>query len=142
MIFSFGVIEHFLRESERKAVLQKLYKMVKPKGWLITGVPNGVHPKRQAIKAKGLGGYKIPEIDYSVEKLRKELELAGFSKTDVIPWNLFGYLLPCCKNPISRFFALMMGIFRVVPSALVPMKFRERHAYFLIAISQKVEETT
>lgn len=142
MAFSFGVIEHFLRDSERNTVLRKLYNMVKPGGWVITVVPNGIHPMRYKQRSEGLGGYiyKIPEIDYSVVKLQKELEKVGFIKTEVVPYNLFGYLHTMIQNPIMNFFGfLLMIIFRILPKFLIPKEFQEKHAYTLVAFSQKKE---
>ncbi len=84
MVFSFGVVEHFLKDSERMRVLTKCYNATKRGSWCVTVVPNGACVKRQRIKQKGLGGYNIPEIDYTRKKLRDDLKSAGFTETEVI----------------------------------------------------------
>jgi 2-polyprenyl-3-methyl-5-hydroxy-6-metoxy-1,4-benzoquinol methylase len=137
MVFSIGVVEHFLEYKERIVMLKKFHEMVKTGGWLITIVPNGIYPKRREMKEKRLGGYKIPEIDYTSKKLQNELEIAGFSTTEVVPWNPFGYLSPFAKNLLTKGFALSIeGLFRVTQNFL-PLKLREKYSYSLIAISLK-----
>lgn len=137
MVFSFGVVEHFLEFKERIAILKKIHEMVKPGGWVVTAVPNGIHPKRREMKQKGLGGYKIPEIDYSPEKLQNELRVAGASKIDVVPWDPFGYLGLFAEHFLNQCFVLFIrGLFRFI-QIFLPSTFRQKHSYSLVAFSRK-----
>ena len=93
MVFNFGVIEHFLDDKEREKIIQKMFILCKPGGYVVSVVPNGAHPMRERMKNEGLGGYHIPEIDYDAKLMINEMTKAGVKWVEVIPNNLFGYLL-------------------------------------------------
>ena len=137
MVFSVGVIEHFLEYEKRILVLRRLFEQVKPGGWLITIVPNGGYSRRAEVKEKKLGGYRIPEIDYTSKKLQNELNIIGFSTTEVVPWEPLGYLSLFAKNPLTNGFAFVISVLFRMGESFLPLEFREKYSYSLIAISRK-----
>lgn len=65
LLFSEGLIEHFLDEKERKTVLGNFYKAVQKSGYITVIVP--------------FNSTEEDEISYSDAMLKEELEDAGFS---------------------------------------------------------------
>ncbi|MFC1490475.1 class I SAM-dependent methyltransferase [Candidatus Latescibacterota bacterium] len=136
--FQFGVLEHFLNEDERKKYLRKMFDCTRPGGFIISCVPNGRHYYRTEQRSKNLGGYNIPEIDYSADLMKREFEQCGASAIKVLPLNLFGYLniIPA-PFPVNRLLSVIYVIFQFPLFEYLPFTFREKHAYLLAAIAQK-----
>jgi 2-polyprenyl-3-methyl-5-hydroxy-6-metoxy-1,4-benzoquinol methylase len=109
LVFHFGVIEHFLNDEERILFLEKTKFLTKKGGYIISVVPSGVHRLRQLMKDKKLGGYNIPEIDYSEELMKKEFQQVGLSDIIILTHNFFGYFL-FFNNPIAKLFYLFSQV--------------------------------
>jgi hypothetical protein len=104
----------------------------------VTWVPIGMHPLRQAMRQRKLGGYDVPEIDYGIRNLYQEMLEGGFTSVTVTPLDLFGYRL-VCENPGTGrwwFFRGLNLISKVIPPGWMPLKFRERHAYALASVGR------
>jgi len=136
--FQFGVLEHFLNDEERVQYLQKMFDLTKPGGFVVSSIPNGEHVFRAQQKALGLGCYRIPEIDYTVETLQEEMIGRGASSVKVLTHDLMGYR----KIRYDKGLHMLMdkGIYllwQIPLFQLLPLSIRRRHAYWLIAIAQK-----
>jgi SAM-dependent methyltransferase len=92
LVFNFGVIEHFIDDHERETAIRKMFSICKPGGYVVSVVPNGQHPLRERMRKDGLGGYRVPEIDYNSALMVDEMRKAGAREVRVIPHDLFGYL--------------------------------------------------
>lgn len=139
IVFSFGVIEHFLNRDERLEFLRQKFRWTAPGGVCISCVPNGRHPLRQLMREKKLGGYNIPEIDYSVETMCQDMRDAGFVNPRVVPWEPFGYRLVLTppRTATWKSYRALNLLFKVIPQNLLPLSFRERHAYILSSVADK-----
>ena len=137
LVFNVGVVEHFLDDRDREVFLKKKIALCKPGGYIASVVPNGQHPLRERMRKEGLGGYCIPEIDYSPELMAREMIKAGATDVTVIPYNLFGYLLmdsqcPKLKHAMNRFTYLSA---QILPRLKVQTLYR--HAGTLICIARR-----
>jgi SAM-dependent methyltransferase len=138
VVLQFGVLEHFLDEVERSRYLDKMFELTRPGGWVVSYVPNGLHPWRRRQREHGLGGYNIPEIDYTPASARSELLGHGGQKVAVFPHNLFGYVLIDEGSDLrKRFFRLAYLLAQTPLSRLLPDYLKERHAYWLLCFAQK-----
>lgn len=137
LVFNFGVIEHFLDKTERINLIKKMMDISKPAGYVLSVVPNGIHPLREKMKTEKLGGYNIPEIDYSPELMIEEMESVGARNTKIFPNNLFGYLLIEQDVPLLRkiFNKSIYYASQLMPSFLTCKAYK--YSYSLICISQK-----
>jgi SAM-dependent methyltransferase len=93
LVFNFGVVEHFTDDAERARAIAQMFSVCAPGGHVVSVVPSGTHPLRARMRAEGLGGYRVPEIDYTPALLEREMRQAGAVAVRVIPHNLFGYRL-------------------------------------------------
>ena len=138
LTFHFGVMEHFLDDSERFAYLKKMFDLTRPGGWVVSVVPCGIHPLRAEQRAAGLGGYKIPEIDYSPALLADEMRRCGATSIRVLAHDLLGYLNLKPRAGALRlvekaaYYAAQAPLFR-----LLPLECLSRHSYSLIAAGRK-----
>lgn len=132
LVFNVGVIEHYLKESERREFLRRKLALCKSGGYIVSVVPSGVHPYREEQKQEGWGGYNVPEVDYSPELLATEMREVGAQRVMVLPHNAFGYLLT--RSPKRRWFRYV-GLQLLTP--LLPLRVMCRCAYSFIAIGQK-----
>ncbi len=139
LVFSFGVIEHFLDHSERLQFLRRLTEWTAPGGACVNYVPNGMHPLRQMMREKKLGGYAIPEIDYGIKSLAEDMLEAGFVQPRVVLYDLFGYRLVLTPRDSLSWLAFrgLNLFFKLMPDLLLPLSFRERHAYILAIVARK-----
>lgn len=139
LVFQFGVLEHFLEESERLKFLRKMADMAKSDGYIISVVPSGIHPLREKMRQLKLGGYNIEEIDYNPDLMRQEMEMVGcFEEIKIIPHNIFGYFLINNSNKIKKILnKIFYYIFQIIPSNWMPQNFAFSHASVLIAIAKK-----
>jgi 2-polyprenyl-3-methyl-5-hydroxy-6-metoxy-1,4-benzoquinol methylase len=138
MTFQFGVLEHFLNAEERLIYLRKMFETTKQGGIVVNCVPNGEHLFRAKQRNMGLGGYHIPEIDYTVVSLREEMLNCGASSVDVLTHDLMGYLKIRKKKGLYKL--LNLGIYFIWQIPLfqgLPLDFKRRHAYWLIGIGEK-----
>jgi SAM-dependent methyltransferase len=91
LIFSNGVLEHFMDKKTRIKVIRKLEGLTRPGGVIVTGIPNGKQPYRKRFKNEKLGGYDVPEIDYDCKSLISEFKHCSVRSIRVEGFNVFGY---------------------------------------------------
>jgi SAM-dependent methyltransferase len=134
VVFQVGVLEHFLQPQERLGALQRMFDLTKPGGFVLSIVPSGMHPLRRRQREQKLGGYDIPEIDYSDRLLEEELHAVGAGDVQIFPWNLFGYgsLHGGLEGKVWR---AIQTAARGAPVSQRSWKFR--HAYSLIGVGRK-----
>ncbi len=134
----FGVLEHFLDDAERLQYVRKMFEVTRPGGFIVSAVPNGCHAVRAKERRDGLGGYKIPEIDYSDGLIEKEMRACGAIEVKVLPHNLFGYLRIMNLGGVRRFAAgLIYYLFQLPIFQFLPRRFLRRHAYGWVAVARK-----
>lgn len=92
LVFNFGVVEHFLDDEERAQFMRRQIDWCRPGGHSVHVVPSGIHRARARMRAEGLGGYLVPEVDFSPATLTAELEAAGGTDVRIFPANLLGQL--------------------------------------------------
>jgi len=137
VVFNFGVIEHFLDDEERLLALRKMLLLARPGGHVVSVVPSGMHPLRQRQRAEGLGGYDIPEIDYTDALAREEMIRAGALNPRVHPANLFGHLLLPGGGRRSRRAVRKLAWYCAQLIPPVPSHWTFRNAGTLIIIGQR-----
>ena len=138
IVFQFGVLEHFLDDAERSSYLGKMFEQTRPGGWVVSYVPNGLHPARRRQKEQHLGGYNIPEIDYTAASAASELIGCRGEAVTVLPHNLFGYLLLTQDSGLHNRLRRMAYLLAQTPlSLLLPRQVKERHAYWLLCFARK-----
>jgi len=139
LVFHVGVLEHFLDEQERMRALQNMFALVKPGGWVVSIVPSGMHPLREKMKQLGLGGYNIPEVDYTDTLMQKELERCGGKDIIVLPHNIFGYWL--IDRHRSFFVRVMKKVLyyciQLLDFLIVSRRVRLMHSSTLIGMARK-----
>lgn len=141
LVFHRGVIEHYFREADRLAFLSEMLARTAGGGHVVSIVPSGIHPHRARFKRDRLGGYNVPEIDYTPEALRREAEACGGREVVVFPHNIMGYLNDLPSGRLRHLLRRAVYLsFQAVPSALLGRSFRERHAYSFICIARKEEK--
>ncbi len=136
LVFNFGVVEHFLDDAERYAAIARMFDLCVSGGYVVSVVPSGMHPFRNRMRAEGLGGYQVPEIDYTPTLLATEMTKAGAVAVQVIPHNLFGYLLTAPTSGLAR----IGNRFGFLVAQLLPRigcTFNFRHASSLICLGRK-----
>jgi len=138
LTYQFGVLEHFLNDEERLGYVQKMFDATRPGGFVVSAVPSGCHPMRSAQRERGLGGYLIPEMDYSRKIIEREMKACGAEAVEVLPHDVFGYLRLKDAHGLAKtaykifYYLLQAPLFR-----LLPAPFLDRHAYWWIAIARK-----
>jgi SAM-dependent methyltransferase len=131
LVYEFGVAEHVLDDTERMQFHRGMVGVCKPNGWVAHAVPNGSHPLRRRVHMERLGGYGIPEIDYSATSLADELERAGLRHVAVYPVNVLGYLM---LEP-SALGRAAWAVAQLVPRWRHPAL--HRHALTLLAVGRR-----
>jgi SAM-dependent methyltransferase len=135
LVFNFGVVEHFLDDGERARATRRMVELCAPGGHVVSVVPSGTHPLRARMKAEGLGGYRVPEVDYTPASLEAEMRIAGAVDVRVLPHNLFGYrLIDPAGGPARLWNRLAFYAGQALPRR--PSRFAFRHASTLIAIGR------
>ena len=139
MCFHFGVVEHFLESSQRQEIWDKLYSLTKPGGWIVSVVPCGQHIMRKLVREKGLGGYNVPEIDYSCSLHKTEFEHISLKSIRTIPHNYFSFLAAHPSFFVSK---IMRPIFFILGNLILPYiplpdNLKEKYAQSLIVIGRK-----
>lgn len=139
VVFHVGVLEHFLNEEERLLALKKMFELAKPGGYVISIVPSGVHPLRSRMRTEGLGGYDIPEIDYTPMLMNEEFKKMEASEPKIFAHNLFGYLLiDTAQNKITRLIKKIFFYFlQLIPPSFLTEQFSNRHGTTLVGIARK-----
>ena len=135
LVFDFGVAEHFLERSERLEFIKRKFRLTKKGGWVVSVVPSGKHPYRTIQRSQGLGGYNLPEIDYSPELLKAEILHCGGTGAFILAHNLMGYLNIHPKRRIPE--RGIYYLFQAVPQSLFGKRFLTKHAFSYIAIAKK-----
>lgn len=136
LVFDFGVVEHFLERKDRLEFFTRKIKLTKQGGYIVSAVPSGMHPYRKIQREIGLGGYKIPEIDYTPKLLEAEMLAGGASDVIIIPHNILGYLniIPSKTSKIRKG---IYYLFQLLPQILFKQSFLDRHAFLYIAIGKR-----
>lgn len=138
IVFHAGVIEHFFDDEERLIFLKNMFNLTKSGGYAVSIVPSGMHPLREKMKNLKLGGYEIPEIDYTPFLMREEFAKCGGKDIKVLPHNIFGYLIIDNSTGLKKFIQkLFFYFFQLLPVSLLPYNFAVRHAGTLIGIARK-----
>jgi len=136
LVYQVGVLEHFLDTDERLLALKKMFEITKPGGYVISIVPSGIHPLRVKMKKENLGGYNIPEIDYTPELISQELKNCGGKEIQIFGHNIFSHLL-LKRNKfylIKRFIYLF---WQAIPLVWLTQGFALKKAGTLIGIAKK-----
>lgn len=141
-IYSMGTIEHF---AETEQAVAEMFRVLKPGGRAIIGVPNRRDPFLRpllatAMQAIGAYGYGY-EKSYSRPALRQMLERAGFEVTAetailFIPGGLRMLDLAChswCR-PLARVTAALVYPFVLIDRHLPATR---RHGYMLATVVRK-----
>jgi SAM-dependent methyltransferase len=139
MCFHFGVVEHFLDNSDRAEIWRRLIRLTKSGGWIVSVVPCGRHFMRTMVREQGLAGYRIPEIDYSCESHIRELQQAGLVSVRGLPHNYFAFLSAHPSRFVSKLlfpFAYLFGNI-LMPISPIPNSVREILAHSLIVLGRK-----
>jgi 2-polyprenyl-3-methyl-5-hydroxy-6-metoxy-1,4-benzoquinol methylase len=131
LVYEFGVVEHVLDDTERMQFHRGMVGCCRPNGWVAHAVPNGSHPLRQRVRTQRLGGYDIPEVDYTATSLADELVRAGLRDVRVYPVNVLGYLMlePSAVRRVA------WGAAQLVPRWQHPTL--QRHALALLAVGRR-----
>lgn len=141
LVFHSGVIEHFLDDAERLTFLKNMFTLARPGSYVISIVPSGTHPLRRRMKNEKLGGYGISEIDYNPENMREEFERCGGKDIQILPHNIFGYLLVLDSTGIKKIIQkLFFYFFQLIPVVFLPYNFAVRHSGTLIGIAKKASD--
>src|SRR2546425_5062009 len=101
-LFPYTTLFRSLDDDERRRAVGRMFSLCAPGGHVVCVVPSGTHPLRARMRAEGLGGYRVPEIDYTPALLEAEMREAGSSAVRVIPHNLFGYRLLVAATAVPR----------------------------------------
>jgi SAM-dependent methyltransferase len=142
LVYSMGTIEHF---PEYATAVREIFRVLKPGGMVILGVPNKLDPFLRplmvhALNAAGLYGYGM-EKSFTPRGLQRLLEAAGFrvtARTGIlfIPgWlRMLELWLYTRRSPLSRvttppvrFFA---WLYRRMPAV-------RRHGYLTVCVAER-----
>ncbi len=137
IVYQAGVLEHFLDDNERIRYLKKMFSLVKDGGWVVSLVPSGVHPARKRQREYGLGGYNIPEIDYTADKIISEMMRCGGVNVRVLPHQIFGYWFALNGRLRQQCYRLCSVLSRFLPGSCWQKPFAYRHAYWFIGLAMK-----
>lgn len=138
IVFHAGVVEHFLDSEVRMSFIEKMFELAKNGGYVISIVPSGTHPLREKMRRLRLGGYEIPEVDYTPSLMTEEYKTLGMGSITILPHNLFSYFLIDDNGVVVRFLKkIIYYFFQIIPAGILPESFAFRHAGTLIAIGQK-----
>jgi len=137
-VFHVGVVEHFLDRRERLAFLKRMFAAARPGGYVMSMVPNGQHVMRREARRRGLGGYIVPEIDYSADLVEREMRQCGAVDVAVLHHNMFGYLRIKDSRGMLRVAELAgYALLQLFPWRFLPRRFLDRHDFWLIGIGRK-----
>ena len=134
LVFHVGVLEHFLDDAQRLLALKKMFAFAKPGGYVVSVVPNGMHPWRKPMKEQRLGGYNIPEIDYTNVLMEHEFKECGATDIVILPHNLFDYM----RLKKNFLFKIVYYFAQTVPLSWIPKSFAFRHSGTIIGIARRI----
>ena len=141
-VYSMGTIEHF---DEYPQAVREIYRVLKPGGTAIIGVPNKLDPFLRPLlvhlmNLRGLYGYGM-EKSFTPGELRRVLEAAGFrvkAQTGIL--FIPGYLrmaelwLHSRRSPLVHLttppIRLFAWLYRHVPAV-------RRHGYLIVAVGER-----
>ena len=142
VVYSMGTIEHF---PEYAAAVAEIFRVLKPGGTAIVGVPNKLDPFLRpllvhTLNACGLYGYGM-EKSFTPGALQRLLESAGFrvtARTGIlfIPgWlRMLELWLYTRRSPLTRlttpFVRLFAWLYRRVPAV-------RRHGYLTVCVAER-----
>jgi SAM-dependent methyltransferase len=133
LVLNEGVIEHWLDDAERLAVLHEMVRVTRPGGILAVIVPNGVHPLIEIWESRLTGFREAPPMThYGSERLRQELMGAGLDDvcTDgIYPWRSWLRVPPWHR--LSAAGALLDHL------APLPRRLRERWGINIVGLGRK-----
>ncbi|MCP4201055.1 MAG: class I SAM-dependent methyltransferase [bacterium] len=143
-VYSMGTVEHF---AETEEALGEIYRVLKPGGRAIIGVPNRWDPFLRPLLVAvlyrlGLYGYGF-EKSYSPRGLRQMLERVGFTviaTTGILLIPGWLRMLDLAVHTWLRSFSRLTAVL-VKPFRWLYRRFRalRRHGYLLVMITTKVE---
>lgn len=133
-----GVVEHWLKEEERLAVIAEMVRVTKPGGSVAIFVPNGCHPLHHWWEWSGYPGYQEspPMTLYSAAKLRREMEQAGCYEVETDGIGAWASLYQWPNSALLRYPFGFANRYLPLPKAL-----RERLGAHLLAIGRKKRNT-
>jgi SAM-dependent methyltransferase len=139
MCYHFGVVEHYLDKLQRREIWNKLYNITRPGGYIVSVVPCGLHIMRKMMKERELGGYRIPEIDYSIDSHIEEFEKACLNNIYADPHSYFDFLGSHPSKLISKCFYPVLFILgnALIPYLPINNNIKERFASTLVVIGRK-----
>ena len=134
LVVNEGVVEHWLDDATRLAVLRQIVRVTQPGGVVAVLVPNGMHPLIRVWEARLEGFQTAPPMTYySAERLGQELTQAGLRDvyTDgIYPWRSWARV-----PPWDRLYLVGAALDRWVP---LPWTLRQQWAINLLGVGQKV----
>lgn len=133
LVLNEGVIEHWLDDATRLAVLREMVRVARPGECVAIFVPNGRHPLIRLWETR-LEAFRSapPMTHYDATRLKKDLTAAGLQKvyTDgIYPWRSWMRL-----PPWDRLYLLGAALDRW---AILPHSWRERWAINLVGMGRK-----
>jgi SAM-dependent methyltransferase len=134
MTFNEGVVEHWLNDTERLAVLAEMTRVTKHGGTVCIIVPNGRHPFLP-FWMKHMPAYQVtpPMTDYTTGRLANDLAKSGLSQIEtdgIYPWHSVD------QFPDYRALKLAGGLLqRTLP---LPRRLREHWGVNIIAMGRKL----
>jgi SAM-dependent methyltransferase len=139
MCYHFGVVEHYLDHKQRQEIWERLYNITMPGGYIVSVVPCGQHIMRKMMKKYGIGGYNIPEIDYSIDSHVAEFKKVCLNNIQAEPHCYFGFLSSHPSKIISRLVCPLLFIVGnlFIPNLPIRNSIAERYASSLVVIGRK-----
>lgn len=127
-----GVVEHWLDQEGRLAILREMVRVTRPGGSVVVFVPNGRHPLHRWWMQTGYPGYQAPPMTlYDAETLSMELAEAGCQD---IATDGIGAWASLAQWPNWWFLSYPFGLAnRVIP---LPKTVRERWGASVVALGR------
>jgi SAM-dependent methyltransferase len=133
LVVNEGVVEHWLEEQKRLAVLREMVRVTRAGGVVAILVPNGVHPLISLWERKLPGFRSAPPMTYySATRLREELASVGLYDimTDgVYPWRSWTRV-----PPWNRLYLIAALLDRILP---IPPVVRRAWGINLVGMGRK-----
>jgi len=135
VVWSEGVVEHWLDEAERLHVIRQKVEAARPGGVVFAVVPNGRNPFYQRwIAQHG----DIPERGFTAEELERLMRLAGLDEVEVFGFR--AYKSPVQYGPFWRRLKFVGGMLWMLEKAL-PSDIRRplqlRFGYELVGVGRR-----